>query len=116
MQIALSEFLDGVPVTIIMTLWTFYALFGDDIRMLSTDNRTDAIFSSLTIAAMAFYTIEIILSCISKPDYLWSFYFWLDVVSTATMIMDIGWLMDPILTGGGSTAAKQVKKVSVMTR
>jgi hypothetical protein len=99
-----------------MTLWTFYALFGDDIRMLGTDSTADPVFFSLTIAAMAFYLVEIFLSCISKPEYLWSFYFWLDIISTVTMIMDIGWIMDPIISGGGTGAAKEAKKVSVMTR
>jgi len=99
-----------------MSLWTFYALFGDDIRRLATNSYADPVFYSLTIAAMTFYLIEITLSCISKPDYLWSFYFWLDTISTLTMIMDIGWLMDPLLSGGASTTAKNLKKVSVMTR
>jgi len=99
-----------------MTLWTFYALFGDDIRMAGTNNTADPVFYSLTIAAMTFYIIEIVLSCIAKPDYLWSFYFWLDTISTITMIMDVGWVMEPIVSGGSTTATKQVKKVSVMTR
>lgn len=99
-----------------MALWTFYALFGDDIRILATDSSSDPIFYSFTIAAMTFYTAEIILSCISKPDYLWSFYFWLDTVSTITMIMDIGWIMNPIINGSGSGAAREAQNVSVMTR
>lgn len=98
-----------------MALWTFYALFGDDIRMLATNSTADPVFYSFTIAAMSFYFIEIILSCISKPDYPFSFYFWLDIISTVTMFMDIGWVMDPIVSGG-STGAKEAKQVSVMTR
>ena len=96
-------------------LWTFYALFGDDIMLLTTNSSADPIFFSFTIAAMAFYTIEIILSCIAKPDYLWSFYFWLDLISTITMLMDIGWIMDPILSGN-TNASQQTQQVSAMTR
>jgi class 3 adenylate cyclase len=40
---------------------------------------------------MAVFCCEIILSSMGKPDYMWSFFFYLDVISTITMILDISW-------------------------
>jgi len=43
------------------------------------------------------FTIEIIVASISKEDYFLSFYFWLDLVSTISLITDIGWIMNAML-------------------
>lgn len=55
--------------TIFMTLITIYALFGDDIRILSTNKNGDPYFWGFNIAAMVFFTLEIILSCFAKVNY-----------------------------------------------
>lgn len=36
-QVKIDQFLESVVVTIVMTLITIYALFGDDVRVLATD-------------------------------------------------------------------------------
>jgi hypothetical protein len=38
------EFIDGKFVTILMTLITLWALFGDDIRMAATSKEVDVFF------------------------------------------------------------------------
>jgi hypothetical protein len=103
-------------VTIFMTAWTVYTLFGDDIKMLSTDASYDDGFSAITVIAMAFFLTEIGLSCIAKENYIFGFYFWLDLVSTLTMIMDIGWAWQAMIGGGSSSGASSAKKVSQMAR
>ena len=54
------------------------------------------------------FTIEIILASISKEDYFGGFYFWLDLISTVSLITDIGWIMNAMLgvssNGGGGNA------------
>jgi len=99
-----------------MTLLTVYALFGDDIRMIATSKKDDPVFFVLTLIAMSSFLIEIILSCICKPGYIFSFYFYLDFVSTITMVMDVGWIWDPVMGGGGSSGASQAKKVAQLAR
>ena len=82
--------------------WALYTLFGDDICMVGTNKSTDVVFYSLTIIAIVLFSTEIILSSIVKPDYLFGFYFWLGTVTTLTMLMDIGWLWDPVISLGYS--------------
>lgn len=48
--------------------------------------------------------IELILASISKDDYFLSFYFWLDLISTVSLIFDIGWFWDAILGTGGTVS------------
>eukprot|EP01022_Parablepharisma_sp_SALTPOND_P028235 TRINITY_DN6_c0_g1_i2.p3 TRINITY_DN6_c0_g1~~TRINITY_DN6_c0_g1_i2.p3 ORF type:complete len:725 (-),score=113.15 TRINITY_DN6_c0_g1_i2:12502-14676(-) len=112
----MEEILDSTWVTIMMTLWTIYALFGDDIRMLATSKPADPVFYIFTLIGMGFFLLEIVLSCICKADYTFSFYFYLDVISTLTMIMDVGWIWNPIISGGSTNAAGQAKKVAQLAR
>ena len=49
-----------------MTLITLYALFGDDIRTLSTDKNGDPGFWIMNIVCLCAFSIEIILASIGK--------------------------------------------------
>lgn len=53
-----------------MAIVTLYALFGDDIRILSVNKTEDDIFFILTLISMSFYSLEIILTAIINPNYI----------------------------------------------
>lgn len=91
-----------------MTIITIYSLFGDDVRSLAFTRPADEIFNILTIIALIAFTVEIVLACLAKDEYWLGFYFWLDFVSTISLITDIGWVMDEMLgtsDSGGATNA-----------
>ena len=77
-----------------MTLITVYALFADDFRVLIFTKSADNVFNTLTTIAFVSFMLELFLSCLAKDDYFLGFYFWLDLVSTLSLIMDIGWIMN----------------------
>jgi hypothetical protein len=85
-----------------MTLITIYALFADDLRLLSVDPKYDDIFYASGLFGLIVFTIEIILASYAKEEYLNSFFFWLDIISTVSMVTDIGWIW--ILLFSGSTS------------
>lgn len=93
-----------------MTIITVYSLFGDDVRLLAFDVRADTTFNILTAISFVAFSLEIVLACIAKEDYWLGFYFWLDLVSTVSLITDIGWIMDAMMgvstDGGGASNAK----------
>lgn len=86
-----------------MTLITVYALFFDDIRIILFPKSLDDLFYGITLFGMICFTVEISLATYAKEDYLWSFFFWLDIVSTVSMIPDCGWIWDPIIGAGDSS-------------
>ena len=49
------------------------------------------------LACLVFFTLELVLASIAKKDYFLGFYFWLDIISTLSLIPDIGWFWDPII-------------------
>ena len=77
-----------------MTVVTIYTLFFDDIRVLLIPKSADDAFFSITVLCFLLFLFEIVLSCIVKKGYTFSFFFWLDMLATFSMIFDIGWLMD----------------------
>ena len=47
------------------------------------------------------FAVEIFLASLAKEVYFLTFFFWLDAVSTISMIPDIGWIWQ-LMVGGGS--------------
>ena len=82
-----------------MTIITIYALFFDDIRVLLIPVTFDDFFFTITSICLTLFLIEIVFACLAKPGYFLSFFFWLDVISTISLLFDIGWIMDVILNG-----------------
>eukprot|EP00397_Hematodinium_sp_SG-2012_P003144 GEMP01003152.1.p1 GENE.GEMP01003152.1~~GEMP01003152.1.p1 ORF type:complete len:945 (+),score=117.55 GEMP01003152.1:83-2917(+) len=71
------------------TILTLYALFGDDIRLAGTDRAQDDIFDVLTIICLVTFFIEVVIASIGKDEYFMSFFFVLDTMATASLIVDI---------------------------
>ena len=75
-----------------MTIITFYALFGDDLRFIFLPNTVDDYWYGMTSFSCISFSLEIMVACYAKLEYPCSFFFWLDTVSTASMVFDIGWI------------------------
>ena len=101
----ISLLLEDTSVTIIMSLLTIYALFGDDLRLLAFSKTADEVFMIFSSISFFLFLLELLLSCWVKEGYLrlpdlrskeWqdkvrigSFYFWLDLIATASLIFEV---------------------------
>lgn len=116
--------IDGPAGSSFMALVTIWALFGDDLRLIFTYDDVDEIFAGLTIACLIFFSIELGIASICKPDYFAGFYFWLDLVATVSLLLDIPAINEAIMGeededstaddsgdsgGGGGDGAQQAK-------
>lgn len=97
------KFLDSYGLLIFMLIVTTYALFSDDVRVSAFSKSADDVFFGLSTCAMFIFAVEMSLSFMLKPDYRWSFYFWLDLIATLSIIPDIGWAWDKIIGIGSSS-------------
>ena len=79
-----------------MTIWT---LFSDDIKMLTTDKSADTPFSIIVIILQTIFLTELILSSICLDKYFLGFFFWLDLIATVSMLMDIHWVYNIMIEG-----------------
>lgn len=116
-----AAFVDHNLFVLFMTIYTIYALWFDDVRMLAFTKAQDDIFYGITLVGIFCFAFEISLASYAKEEYPWTFFFYLDIISTVSMIPDCGWITD-WLSGeseqaqaaeqGGTAGAAQMAKTS----
>lgn len=111
----LEKLLDSYFFQIVITLMILYALFGTDFKFLSFSIENDVGFDIITIIAFVLFKMEIILSIFVKKDYLFSFFFWLDIISTMTLVLDLSWV-DIFSDGNSSQLTKANKSTKIGSR
>ena len=64
--------------------------------MFSFHRSADEIFGHLFFFSFVCFAVELTLASIVNEEYKWSFFFFLDLTATISLIPDIPWLLDPI--------------------
>jgi len=95
----LEKFLDSTGTIVVMAIATIFVLFGDDINTLALPISFDLAFDITKTVCFALFILEIIFSCVAKHEYALSFFFWLDIISTLSLIQDIGFMINPLVYG-----------------
>ena len=82
---------------------TVYILINEEIKSILTKETADLHFSILIIIFMVYYISEIIAYSLIIKNYFLNFYFWLDLISIITTLLDIHWFYNIIIEkiGGG---------------
>lgn len=101
----------------IVGICTVYALFGDDVRLLQFEKEHDEVFDALTVACIVVFCIDLGLSIWLRSGYLWSFYFCLDVISTLSLVPDIGWIWRNVpMTGDSQNSLNDIQGAGKASR
>jgi|TARA_B110000285_G_C14964336_1_gene533256 hypothetical protein len=79
-----------------MTLITLFALFAEDIVLMTTSVNFDPYFFSGLVVSFILFLLELLLQSCVVDDFKYSFFFWLDFVATFSLVIDIPWLTDMI--------------------
>jgi hypothetical protein len=61
-----------------------------------TTKEADPYFYSGLIISFALFSAEIFVNSLVQEDFKYSFFFWLDIIATLSLIPDIRWLNDII--------------------
>lgn len=91
------EFIEGKYITVLMALTTIFALFGDDLRLWFTTKDADPYFYAGLSISFVLFTVEILINSCVVDDFKYSFFFWLDIIATLSLIPDIGWVIEFLL-------------------
>ena len=94
----IREVVEGKWITIVMSIITLFALFGDDFRLWWTWKSADPYFFAGLIISLTAFTTEILLQSCVIDDFKYSFFFWLDIVATISIVADIDWLVTIVET------------------
>jgi hypothetical protein len=111
-RVKVREFVEGKFVTATMTCITLFALFGDDFRLWFLPKAIDLYFYGALGISMALFALEVLLNCCVQDDFKYSFFFWLDIVATLSLIVDIKPLMSAIEGLLGMTSTSQTNDVT----
>lgn len=68
------------------------------------DNRADLTFDIITIISMALFTLEIFMNLAVKSEYFNSFFFYLDIISTLSLLLDMTIFSEAVGLSGNSAA------------
>jgi class 3 adenylate cyclase len=100
------KLLDTAWFNIVVGIFTIYTLFGDDIRTVAFNRYADMVFDVLSLIAMAIFVLEICLNLCVKKDYFCSFFFWLDIISTISIILDVKFLSEDLFPSSAANTAQ----------
>jgi len=73
------------------------ALFGQDFNDLVLPKDAQPIFDILAFVAIGVFLFELILCWIARKEYRWSFFFWLDLISTLSIILDVSFIPSSVI-------------------
>lgn len=93
----LSELLDRNTTALVMTIATIYALIFSDINVIFLTPDADIFFNILSVFVFCLFLIEFVLSIFVKDEYTNSFFFWLDLFSILSMLLNIDWIIYPFI-------------------
>lgn len=93
-RMRVREIIEGKVITTLMTLVTLFALFGDDFRLWFFGSWVDPYQYSILILCFFLFAIEILLNSCVVDDFKYSFFFWLDIIATLSLVIDIAWIVD----------------------
>jgi class 3 adenylate cyclase len=100
----------------VVSIVTIFALYGDDIRLLALPKTADVVFHWLSFFALLLFVSEMSMQSYSVQGYKYSFDFWLDFVSTFSLIPDIAFLWELIIgaeeDGGSASAVLSASRAS----
>ena len=77
-----------------MLFYTLWSLFAPDMMMLVENKETDIYFSYVLLACFIYFAIELVLCTVFRRTYFNSFFFWLDLLGTASLVLDIPWFAE----------------------
>lgn len=96
MRQRVREIIEGKYITILMSVTTVFALFGDDLRLWLTTKDADPYFYAGLSVSFVLFALEIFINSCVLNDFKFSFFWWLDIIATLSLISDIAWAIEGI--------------------
>lgn len=113
----INKFLNSIPVTIIVNFLTIFVLFADDIRTSAFTIDADNVFDTMILSCLGIFSFEILLTIFSRKGYFLSFFFYLDTISTITLLFDVELFQEAtLLKNNASMNATQMARMGRASR
>ena len=94
-------FICSIIFQIVITLFTIISLFIEDIRVILIPKEYDTIVDMVNVGFIVLFSTEIFMS-LTISGYFCSFFFFLDILSTFSIVLDISLITDLLYNTNGS--------------
>ena len=103
---AMNEPAPQVLIGILLML----SLFISDSWILGNapDSSNDILYGIL-LAIFIVFSIEQTFLCFVQDGYFLSFFFWMDLIGTLSILLDIGWITDAFIPSGAQDGSTNVR-------
>jgi hypothetical protein len=71
--------------------------------LIATSKEADIYFQSALLISFFLFAMEVFFGSIVLEDFKYSFFFYLDIIATLSLINDISWLLNPLVGLVGSS-------------
>ena len=95
---------------------TLYALFAEDYRILVSDKSTDVFYDIFALICFGVFLLEILVSAFIQENYLFTYYFWLDFISTISLILDVRMITSDWTSGGRNSVLSNIPLIGKISR
>lgn len=92
-----KNYIDHNAELLIMSILTIFCLFAPDFQHILISMRYDDIFNSCYIFIFTVFMLEFLISIWVKPSYANSFFFWIDLLATLSMLLEADWILTPLV-------------------
>jgi hypothetical protein len=65
--------------------------------LIATTKQADIYFSSVLQISFILFAVEVLTTSIVIDDYKYSFFFYLDIIATLSLINDIPWMLNALI-------------------
>jgi hypothetical protein len=94
LRASMRDKFEGKTVTVCMALVTIFALFGDELRAGITTKEADFYFNIALCVSLVLFLVEVLVNSCVVDDFKFSFFFWLDIIATLSLLPDISFILD----------------------
>jgi hypothetical protein len=99
---------DSLPYILFINVFTFFGIFGNSIKYALISPNYDLVFEIFKIISVFFLLLDIMISVISKEFYLFSFYFWIETISSLSFLMEFDSISEHIQNSSFNLITNQV--------
>eukprot|EP00930_Biecheleria_cincta_P085542 TRINITY_DN74925_c0_g1_i1.p1 TRINITY_DN74925_c0_g1~~TRINITY_DN74925_c0_g1_i1.p1 ORF type:complete len:1024 (+),score=190.53 TRINITY_DN74925_c0_g1_i1:92-3073(+) len=115
-HVVVNAILESTFLMTLTTLLTVWTLIGSDLQLMYTEKSSDPYFDYGVWGAFIVFSVEFILQCIGKTDYLCGFFFWLDFISTGSLLLDVSSIKKALAGGAGLSSLRAGKSARLGAR
>ena len=95
---AIFSLINHKAFLLISTIIVLIALFANDFKYVFFHADTDSVFDGIYIFILIIFMVETIISVFIIDYYIFGFYFWIDIISTMSMILEMDIVLKPIVS------------------